>query len=268
MREEKNFPDWVKPHLTSKEIEDNYRSLFCKADALEHIKTERDDYRGRLGALEQAAQNAPDQFLKATGMQEVLQRAAQEDPLSFLELSGLPKEALLHLASRILEMEELPPHQRQVIEENRTLRRKVQDTESRYSRLEPEANDIRKELHEDRMERALSVPEIAEFAKAYDERRGKPGAFRRRADLLGNQLFLETKKYVLPSEVVRMCFEEEKQIFGPLSSPGTQSTTTNHGAPPVIPSPGTGNRTSPVKGSPKSLDDLRKMHKERTANEG
>lgn len=259
MREEKQFPEWMRPFVKTKSEEDNFRSLLCKADALDPIKTERDQYRDNLQRLQTAAERRPGDFLQATGMRQALSAAAKSDPLAFLELTGMSMQDLIGMTSKALKIQDMSPEEKSALEQYRRQTHEYQTTQQSYQDLQAQHQQMRMEVHNMQLDSALADPQVSAFVRAYDERAGE-GAFRNRVEAMGNVLFHQTNQYMSPRDVVKMTFEQESKIFSPIvTHTASQAPVTR---PATIPNVGGNGRMSAVKSAPKSIADLRKRAEE------
>lgn len=256
---EKEFDEWVKPHLT-KETEEKFRDLFSRAEGLQYVKQTRAQERAAKAALEQEFNAFKNEI------SEIVQTRDVDLGLFFQKLN-LPKQKIAEWLVQELQKEELPEPQRKVYTEAEALRRENYELRKKAETLSSTMVDPGVQARTLELQGVLSNPEIKTLAEQFDSRLERPGAFVEMVIQTGKQEWEASRRDLSVQEAV----DKVLRIAG-LSQAPSPGATPNEPAKPaatkvitqakptVIPNVGAGN-ASPSSARPKNLDDLRKLAK-------
>ena len=259
------FDERLQGIVKDKGSEEYVRDLVTRAEGLDIIKqrlTEKEqlatDLQSRFGEADTLSQKYKTGF-------DRLDQLSKSDLHSFQRAWKIPDEAVVKLARDILKANENP----QIAQQHQ------QRFDSQVSQWQSEDNlqtqqvsvsQSNQELHEMKMELALSKPDVSSFVSQLDAMRGE-GYFERKVQEYGTLQHYEGN-YVAPKEAVQHVIDDHKDFLkdqqevaqSNVPQPGqTQSPATSvvRDAPP-IPNLGPGRTGSPVKQKP-SWELLKKM---------
>jgi hypothetical protein len=261
--QEKHFPEWAKPLLTSKEREEEIRALFEKADGLDLVKQKRDGLQSQLQQVTESWAPVVQQYQHLTGL---LQNKGDMGSLhQFMEGVGISKVDALKYAKHLLDLEENPERQ-QAFTSQLSLQQQLDQLRNENMSLKQNYQQTQISSREQQLQNYFGRPEVSQVAQVFNAKAGKPDAFR---NLVIDQAVLMTQRTGKDVSVEEAVAETIKLLTwsGPVSS-GQQTspvgTPQQATAPlaqeekPTLPNiRGTG--TSPAKKVPKSTDDLRKL---------
>jgi hypothetical protein len=151
LKEEKEIPEWARPFVTSADVEKNVRELFEKADGIEAVKTHRD--------------------------QLVVGHLQRGDLDIFFEALNIPEATVLKYALYRLQLKENPQQfaaheqMRQIQLQNLQLQQQLEQSNSGYTNIAVQTREMQLDTH-------LGRPELLTAVQSFDQRVGKPGAFR------------------------------------------------------------------------------------------
>jgi hypothetical protein len=266
--QEREFPDWAKPLVTSKESEENLRDLFTKADGLDEMKTtqrrvveERDGFRA---AVDEHVQK----------VQDLVKLRNQSLPL-FFEKTGVTEQAVLNYARQRLEAmsDETGGLERAWRAERENERSSWDRAQSQVQTQQAGASAF-KTLHEQAVQTTFSSPEVKSFEEAFDRSAGKAGSFKAAFQQMGEMIHrTENGRYAVPGEVAQRLMQQYPFIKAspnnPAPTPVTPApATTQVAAPAAAPAKverpkaiprvgGIGVNASPTKQRLKNLDELK-----------
>lgn len=255
--DEKEFDDFVRPLITNKEMEEKVRDLYTKAHGLDGLKTRheklRTDYEGVL-PVKQKYENLSETL-------GTLSHYVNKDDFdSFFQTLRIPEDKVYKWVAKKLQEAEMTPEQRAETEARRAEQHRLYQLEKQnemaMSRLEAfEAQQNRAQL-----ESVLAKPEIASVAQTFDAKVGRQGAFMEEVIKRGVTLYHLTKQDLSPEQVVQDLMQTLGKVIEPMAaSPQGQPTSMGGQAkPPVIPNIQS-RSVSPVKKTPRTIDELRKL---------
>lgn len=256
--EEHKMDDWVKDKITSEEDQKMFQELYTRGHGLEIAKKERDDLKGKLTNLDKNL--------------EYLGNAAREGRIGeFLEVLGLPKEQFIKYAMDELKYQNMAPEERAKVDQQRQYEQTQRNLQIQNQQMQQQLATEQTQRLNYEIDTTLNSSEYKDIAQSYDQRVGKPGAFRQLVTERG--IFHET---VNGRELtVREAIQDAVVLIGGFQAgapnlsqqagtvgtqPVQQKTQTKK---PVIPS-FRGQGTSPTKKMPTSIEDLRNKHRELT----
>lgn len=256
---EHEFDDWAKASVKDADTEKKVREIYEKAFGLDSVKqdrhtlkTELTEYKDRVTKTDTAL-GALSDFVK------------QKDYDSFFESLNISKTDILQYALKVVEREQMPPEQKAVYEEQRNLQQRARYYEQQNQQLMQSQQQFAVQQRGVELQNAISKPEVAGVAQAYDAGMGNSGAFRDYVVRIaqahaaqGNDIPAE----MAVTEAVRH-LRAVNPTLGVIAN-AVQAAEVGAPAKPVIPNI-QGRGTSPVKSTIRSLDDLKNRAKELNA---
>lgn len=256
------FDDLVQPLVKTKEVEEKLRDLYSKAYGLDEVKADRQTVREKL-------QQAEEKYSRVeTSLKTLGDYVGKGDFRSFFDALQIPREKIIRYAIEELKYAELPPEQRQVIEQEREMKQRIAAMEYENQSLQQQqANFVAQQVHNE-LRNELSKPEVSQIAQAYDARVGKPGAFEQEVIKRG-AYYEAVHKTTVP---VGQAVQEVLMLAGVQAAQQTSASqvVSGQGATkkPVIPNFNGSSGASPTKKVPNSVDDLRKIRENLLAQQG
>lgn len=275
----KEFPEWAKAAVTSKEAEDNVRTVLQKSEAYDILKPkndtvikERDEVRGVLKE-------------QVEHVQRLVELRDKNFPL-FLKKMGVPDQVITDYAYKKAAAEKDP-------EAARAMAQRVEDDSRAYDHgLETQRQAVNQQqdfikAHVTTRDLVFAQPEVAAFKARMDGVYGD-GTFERVFTETGSLAYDRGEGYVHPTETVRRIQQHYGQVLAaaPIPAPAVApvapaavpapavksqvpAQTTAHGVQPgrsmtrttkpvTIPNVGRGSTVSPTSKRMRSLDDVAK----------
>lgn len=250
------FDDWAKGAIKDAETEKKVRDLYTRANGLEVTKQKADSLATENQELKQQVANT-DQFLDRVG-----QYVAREDFDSFFEELKIPPEKILKYAIGLAERENWTEQQKAEWTASRTARREADQYKAQYEETHSAMNQLKVQRREFELQQIMSRQDVAQAVQAYNTGMANPSAFRDLVIQIGSAA--AARGVDLPAETA--VAEAMRYLRGanPNLGQAPQRQVVQHTDKPVIPSI-QGRGTSPVKPAIKSLDDVRKLAREREA---
>lgn len=269
--QEKEFPDWVKPLVSSKEHEENLRTVLQKSDAFDVLKPKHEETRGQKEFYERVTS---DHVRKI----ERLAKLKETDPDQFFTELGVTDDELINHAIKIHQAKS-NPDLKDAFEENRRIRRENYAREAATMESSNQGQSDLQSIHRTNVETVMAMPTVSDFKARMDAAMG-PGSFDREFRNTGSELIQSNRgAYVHPSVVTQQVMER----YGKLLPQGTvipagqgqpaaqQQQAAAPGAangspapapvvkkrPQTLPNVGRGTAASPIKKPLKNLDDLK-----------
>jgi hypothetical protein len=231
------------------EIEKKVRKLYEDAFGLEPLKAGREKHDQMYSQLETRYNEVSE------AVTNVLQARDNKDIEQVLELIGIPQQEVAQWMLNKIKRESLPPEEKQVYDGYDAARREKSGLERRLQAMEQtlQARDVQARTTE--LSTVLKSPEVAEAAKAYESRTGKPGAFKDLVIKIGRMEWASNKVDLTPEQAVQQAIEfvGTGQQSGQTAPPVAEKI-------PVIPRIGSKAVSAQTK-LPSSIEDLKKMAK-------
>jgi len=270
MGKEMEFDEELRPFITNEQVEKKFRELHEKAYGLDHVKTDRQALREELDGVKK-------EHTELKGSVEFLGKYLEQGDLeSFCRELNISETDILKFAATLLQRREMPPEQRQVHEGYSNLKREVDALKIQNSRLSQGQSEGLVAARMMEMDNVISDPNVSAVAKAFDERVGKPGAFREEVILRGRYHWQTYQKDIPAKQAVD---EVLNLIGGTVAAPPPQQVAETP-APqqqasnvkvvhqkPAIPNI-QGKGTSPAKKVFKTLEDIEEHRDKLLAEEG
>lgn len=175
----------------------------------------------------------------------------------------------------------MPPEQRAEIERQNQVRQQNYAYENQLTQVQKDYEDLSIQTRSMQLDNFLAKPEVVSQAELIDKAYGEPGSFRNLVlEEAANHFFLTEKQYGKGVDMtVEQAVQRTIQKYGRLlqaqnpaaGMPQTQGSTAAAqpqatAQAPIIPHV-SGSARSPVKKSPRSLDDVKKLAREAQARE-
>jgi hypothetical protein len=167
--EEKEFDDWVKPYVT-KDTEDQFRDLYTKAHGLDGVKSKLEKTREELAGTEVRYNQLNDGLLE---VQKIIESGDMEN---FFKITGIKDDAIYEYVRNRLAYEQADPEARKMHDDEAGMRRQNMLLQRQNELLTQQNVEGTYDYHAKELERTVTQPEVAEFAKRFDEKYGN-GAF-------------------------------------------------------------------------------------------
>lgn len=253
--EEKEFDEWVRPLVTSKEIEDNLRGMFAKSTAMERYKEDFHTTDTELKGLK-------------GGLDKLREHVGHNDFDSFFKETKIPMDRLWEWFKGKLEYQQMSPEARRDYDsrmglerQNRELSRAAQ-AQSQSANQPSEIEVFKREFSLDNL---LTQPNHSKIASDYDRDFG-PGEFKRFVASRGEAIELSTRKPCTAdmalSDALKRLRLDNTQAAQPIGNGNIAVANGNGNPKPVIPNI-RGGSASPVKQKPKSIEEMRKNFDQR-----
>ncbi len=268
LQKEKEIPEKYRSLIKSEEDEKELRELFEKADGLEeHFKPKHEALQGTFNQL-QAEHN-----YMLGHIDEARQAYQRGDMDAFFEKLQVPPQKVLQYAMEKLNYQELPPEQRAMIDARRNAERQNIELQRQQTFQQRQYQQQVQQAHNQLLNSELARPEVKSVMEAFDQRNGRAGAFLEEVNKRGQyEAAISNGRVILtPSQAI----EKVMTLYGlkagaPASAPAVVNPPASGGAQgkgSTIPNVGGGKSQAPVKQKPRSIEDLKKMHKEIVARE-
>jgi len=248
---EHEMDDWAKGLLTNKETEDKLKELYAKSIGIETIQAKRDEFKTELDTVQGEYTRIKESLGKLSGF-------VQKGEIgSFLEATGISKDAIFDWVAKEIQYQEMPQEQRAQIDAQRQMQYQAQALAEQNQMMQTQIQQQAVAQKATELNAALSDPKVAGIAKAFDDRIGKPGAFREEVCKRGHYHFTANNQDVSAQKAI----DEVIQLIG---SSGLGQNPSSAQAPkvpqnqkPVLPHISAGS-TSPVAKKVSSIADLKK----------
>ncbi len=253
LEQKKELPEQVRSVIKSKEDEEYWKTVFRKADGLEHVKTrheytkqERDDFKNKYSDLSAKV----DKF----------EHFAKNDLGAFFDAAKVTKEQVFDWVSHQIKLQEMSPEERLHFENAQRTVTQNYDLQQQLSRQEQFTRQLAQQQHEFGLQTALNS--ASDFVNEFDSRMGA-GAFKQHVEEYGNTAWLMSQKYVSPQDAVNAVCTKFKPLFiqQPQASGQAPIMSQPTARPSTIPSVGKGRNVSHAATSPRSVDELRALAK-------
>lgn len=245
------------------------RELHEKAYGLDAIKPRYQDVREKYKSLNQEHTNFKG------NIQKTLSKLERGDMDGFFNDVKIPREKIFQYVLDKLNYQNLPPEQQRMIDAQRSQEERAYQLELQNQELQQAYQHQAVQARTVEMHSALSRPNVKSVSDAFDAARGQ-GAFENEVIRRGQLAYYTTGKDITADQAVQEVLQLLGQPAREQTQAAPQQAAMNAQAqqamnqpqaqgqrPPVIPAV-TGRSTSPARRSPKSLDELRQMAKERS----
>lgn len=248
--ESKEFDEKLRGLIKTKEDEDFVRDLVTKAEGLDDYKAKDTDWQQKYSAIEQHTTQL------TSGYKKLQSQRDSGDMMGLQETLGITDEMVLNRATAILNEEDLPKEQRDLIIKNRELSKQLDSVQSKVSTFEESSHDARLQNDVNELKSFMTSDEYSPVVKAMEEA-GRD--FANEVVKEGHWVFNMTGKEPAVSDIVKLVADNYR---GLINTGSTMTQTNNKEEQPTIlvqketlPSV-RGGADSAVADGPTSLDDL------------
>jgi hypothetical protein len=254
---EQEFDEFLRGAVKDAETEEKVRSLYTKANGLEHMKGQYLKTRETLQSKDKELGSISSQ------LQEIAQYRDKKDFGNVFKGLNIKPDDVLEWAVQHAERMQLPPEQRQLYEAQESAQDQLRQVQQQNQWLQEQYNSQVANTRQMELNQSMADSQISEFANTYDQRTGQEGAFQMEVVRRGALHYQMTGQDLPPAEVVKQTLfalgwqGQQGQNHG---SNVTQMPRQASGRPPIIPHVA-GKSASPVRKSPKSLDEMRALAK-------
>lgn len=265
--QEKEIDEWLKPVIKDADTEKKVRELYERAHGLDHVKGDRQRIRDSFTNFQNEV--AP-QLALVSHANKLL--ATKDYDTLLGSVLKIPDDDILKQAHKILQMREMPPEQRQALENARQANQRMFELENQNQYLSQSHEQVAVQARTQELDWTLQRPDVSQLASAYDTRAGRQGAFRQAVIERGQYHAYTSGRDLSPEQAIQ---EVLQFLGGPTALIPAPQNAQNQMQPsqqvstekkPVITNI-QGRGTSPAKKVIRSLDDIRKKAKEMAAEE-
>lgn len=260
---EHEFDEFLRGAVKNAEHEKKIRELYERSYGLDHVKGERDKFRNEFKSVNEQY-GALNKGLDALNVM-----LKNKDYHGFYQAMGIPEQDVLQYALSRVKYKEMPPEQRQQLDQQYESQQRLAYLEQANQELIASYQQQTVQQRTQELDGYLGRPEISQVASSFDARMGQPGAFRDEVIRRGQYYAsLPDGKDVPVEQAVREIMalvgnvspqatpaEAQQQVNG-MQAEHEQTQQTK----PVIPNI-KGRGTSPARKVIKSIDDVRNLSK-------
>lgn len=263
-QKEKEIEEFWRPLIKDADSEKKVKDLFTRAEAFDDLKARFDGTSQEFSRVFNEYQALDNDVRKVTTFLN------KGDFDNFFDSIGVSHDKIFEWVAEKLEQENLAPEQKRALRAQQQERQRLYDLEQENRSLDEQSQMQASQARGVQLDMILSRPEVAQAASAWDSRMGTIGAFRDLVIEEGQKAWHMQKQDLSVEQAVQLVMTKygkliDAGVVTPQASaqPAAQAQSQSQpaAAKPVIPAV-QGRGTSPVKKSPKSIDDLRQMAKE------
>lgn len=252
--EEYEMDDRLKALIDSPETEELVRDLVERAEGLNLLKEQRQHLRDEVSQLRhvesqrQQAVNQMSQFLQ------------QGDLRSFTKAWGITPEQIRNLALEDARIAELPEDQQQAWYRSQQAQEQAWHLQQQNQQLQQQFNQMAVNQRENELQGVLHHERYASAAQVFDERAGRPGAFRDEIIRRGQYYAQVHQKDVPPHTLAEelLAYVGQPQVQQQHAPATQQKPVVTQPRKPTMPQV-RGNSGSPVKSTVRSIADIKKL---------
>lgn len=272
MDQEREIDPMFRGLIKDQESEKKIREIFERAYGHEFLKPK---YEGIKTQFEQAQQQvqAYNQLQQTVGgLSQMIQRG---DLGSFLDAAQIPKQLVFQWVHQELQKINMDPEQRQAIEQQNALQKEyytqqqmLHQQQQMMQKMQSQYETMQVQARTGELQNFLSRPEIRSFAEQFDQRFGKPGSFQNAVIKRGKEAWNTEEKDLSVEEAATQVMQFAQALMGqPTQEAEDQPSMVDLRTGATVPQPKrgptipniAGRGTSPVRKSPRSIQDLRKL---------
>lgn len=239
------------------ESEAKVKDIFSKIDAFDFMKSKSANIEKEFGSL-------LGDYDSMAGTVDKFNKAVQANDLtSAFRTAGITKEQVFRWTQQQLKIMEMQPEQRQQYEEFEQTRQQKTDLEEQIQQLREQHQNQAVLARTMQLDMAIGRPDVASFAKAWDQSTGQEGSFREFVAEEGRKVFYEQNIDISPEQAVQRVMQRFGKFLNvgeTAQAPSPQAIIQQQAQKPVIPHV-QGKAAAPVKKVVKSLDDIKALAK-------
>ena len=258
--DEYEMDERVKALIKDPETNEFVRDMVERAHGVDLLKEQRQHLReevGQLKHIESQRQNAVNQ------MTQLLQ---QGDIRAFTKAWGITPEQVRQLAFEDMRVQEMPPEDRAAYDRQQQVQEQAWALQQQNQQLQQRYNHMAVNQREGELQNVLHNERYSTAAQSFDERAGRPGAFREEIIKRGQYYAQVHQKDVPPNiladELLTYVGQPQPtQSQGGYAQPQAKKPVMQVQQKPTLPQI-RGNSGSPIKSKVRSIADLKKLASE------
>lgn len=267
MDKEHDVPDFLKAAVKTPEEEKQLREIMEKAIGLDYVKPKYIEAREQAKVATQSFNGLLGQVQEAQALY------AKGDMDGFFKRLSIQEEKVLQWLQDKVNYQQLPPEQKQVLDERRAAEERAEHAERQAQQYQTNHEQMLAQQVQMSLDSELAKSEVQQVAQAFDSRMGE-GAFLNEVRRRGDYIWRTENKLVPPAQIVKemMTFLGTPAPATPAAAatptqapaaPQVQAATPAASTPktPVVPNI-SGRSASAVKTTIRSIDDIKKRSKE------
>lgn len=276
------IPENFRSLITDEKMEKEVKSLYQRAYGADALIEKNTKLEGRLTETSQerdSVKGAVDSLRHVYS--EAVKHPSEGGNLlkldQFFRKLKIPTDVILQYAASKVQLEQLPPDQRDAIVARLQAEEKNQALTTEQGQSQGQQLETVRRLRAFELSEELSKPDIKAIAEDFDKRMGKTGAFKEAVRSFGEMAWYRQKVDLPPDQAVQKVIEEYG-LKVPEASPGAPSKAPNAPAAgqtrpvvqrttKVIPNVQGKSNLSPLKDKPRSIDDIKKLSARASAGE-
>lgn len=257
---EGEFDDLFKPLIKDEASYNKVKDLYEKAYGLDFIKNNRDHYREQFSEIN-------DRYTTQTqALTELRTLRDNKDYRGLFEGMAIPEEDIIRYALERVQYKQATPEQRAAIDAQWSERSRIAQLELQNQQLQSNFENFSVQQRMNELDSVLQRPSVTDVARSFDERVGRPGAFRdeviKRGQYYAQFHGTDPSAEQVVSEMLSFVGTPQVANAGQHATQNqAQGMGTDQRQKPVIPAIA-GKGTSPVKKTYSSIEDLRKRSNE------
>lgn len=272
---EQEFDAFLKGVIKDPETEKKVRELYEKANGLDFVKKERQSVRTELSQERERSEQAINYIKTASSLEQ------KGDMHSFFQFLGIHEDKILKYALERIQYRELGPEQRAIVDQQQSAALRSLALEQQNQQLQQNFAQVAQNQRSMELQAEISKPDVSNVVQSFDARVGKPGAFQQAVIERGQYHWFKNKVDIPVSQAVAEVLSlingygvsqngagavvdnSQAQMSGAGSSPAQNPHQPTKQIIPNI----RGSGTSPVRKVPGSIEDLKKIARQKAAEQ-
>lgn len=267
--EQKEFEIDKKFHPLMKDPESArlVKEIHEKAFGLDTVKERLNETRSYAANV---AQENTEIKASIDGLRTTYQEAVKTGNLhkldAFFEQLRVPQEVVINYAVAKAQLMEMPPEQRQLMEQKMNSERQAEMSQRQAQTIQNQVYEQARQTKSLQLEMTLGKPDISQIAESFDAQVGRPGAFKEELIRTGNLAWFQRQVDLSPEQAAQ---EVIKNYGLKAAAAATQAMPTQgqkrvvQKSASTIPNISSRGGASPVgQKKPKSIDDLKQLYKQ------
>jgi hypothetical protein len=265
----KEFQSLIKDSASEKQV----REIFEKAYGLDSVKPKYQDLKTKYAETAQKYEGVTHAL---SDLRNTYNSAVQEGNFlkldKFFEKLEIPEEVILKYALAKVELNEMAPEQKALMEGKLKVERQNEEFSQNLSRTQELMAEQAVQMKMFQFESSLARPDVRSFSENFDRSFAKPGAFKEEVRKAGELAWYTEKVDLTPDQAIERVMGRYGNLVKPVATPATEGTAELPIGEPqkkVVVKPHTqtipnisGKGTSPLKTKPKSIQDLKELAKQ------
>lgn len=247
--------------MKDEKAEKYIHSLLQKSHGFDPLKSKFEATRQEFQEIKASHQQVMSQFQEAAAAYQ------RNDLDTVFEMFKMDPNKILQWAVHKVELSQMPPEQRQALEERRASEKHARELEKSQQTLQEQMAQEQAQHVNQMLDLVLERQDYSAVAQAYDAKKGQPGAFKNLVRFVGASEYNQTRKVLSPLDAAQKALELIGEKLQPATAPAQAQTATPavdapQTKPKTLPNLQNGARAnvSPGKGKYKSIDDLKKQY--------